>query len=599
MRSIKWRFILIYFLLVLSVLLIVSASIIGRLDFSLTEDKISNVKNQINSLLSSSGYFSGELSDENFRGIKASLNERRFSDTDDIFVLSSQDFTTVIASKTVNIANFDGEYAYNIEELNVSLIKDGYDAKTKNIFITDPKTGVKTSHLVVPIIGEDNQVKGLFYAIINLDGVKRTIARAQNIIFDSGLVALVVTIVLSYIIASGVTGPIRSVTNVAESMREGDFSARVNVKSNDEIGQLSAMFNKMADELEANLNRMDLERAKLNTIFNQMLEGVIAINKEGKFIHINDRAREIFDIPPDLPIEKLDISLKTMGLITLNFKNPFTLDGETDFTIKDKSYRILHAPFEDKDLNVGGVIAVYQDMTKERKLEDMRREFVANVSHELKTPITSIKSYAETLMKYDVDAETTKNFLKVIDSESDRMAHIVRDLLILTTLDYKTEEKKLTGVDLNAISHTAVERMRLTAKEKDMTIYEHYGDDIFALADEDDALTVVINLISNAIKYTPNGGVINVESKLENAAVYLSVSDNGPGIKPEDQKRIFDRFYRVEKSRSRALGGTGLGLAIAKEMMENMQGEISVHSDGKNGTTFTLKFKESDENGEI
>lgn len=598
MRSIKWRFVLIYFLLVLAVLLIVSTSIIGRLDSTLTNDRIMSVKNQINSLLSSSSYFSGELLDENIRGIKASLNERRFSDTDDIFVLSSEDFETIIASKTADLSTYDGQYTYNIEELNVALIKEGYAGIEKSIILENYETGTRSAHLVVPITGVDNKVKGLCYAIINLDVVTTTLQSAKRIIFDSGLIALLITIILSYFIASGITGPIRQVTDVSKRMSEGDFNQRVEVKSDDEIGQLSSMFNQMAVELKNNIQRTELERAKLNTIFNQMLEGVVAVDKFGNIIHINEKGRDLFGVNGDMPLSEIELPLKTLGLNSVNFQNPFTLAGESDFVLNDKNYRILYAPFEDKDLNVGGVIAVYQDMTKERKLEDMRREFVANVSHELKTPITSIKSYAETLMKYPVDDETAKNFLTVIDNESDRMAHIVRDLLILTTLDYKTEEKKLSLVSINELSHSAVERMRLMAKEKNMSIYEHYEDSLFVLADEEDLLQVIINLISNAVKYTPEGGVINVSTSTDGRYNYVSVSDNGVGIKPEAQKRIFDRFYRVEKSRSRALGGTGLGLAIAKEMVNSMNGDIKVESDGRNGSTFTLKFKAVEDNGE-
>lgn len=597
MRSIKWRFILIYFLLVLAVLLIVSTSILSRLEASLTNDRINGVKSQINSLLSSSSYFNSESLDENIRGIKASLNERRFSNTDDIFVLSSADFETIIASKSDNITSYDGQYAYNVEELNVPLIKEGYDGVSKSVVLNKNDASTIEAHLVVPISGQDNKVKGLFYAIINLDVITKTLSRAKRIIVDSGFIALMITIFLSYIIASGITGPIRQVTQVAKKMSEGDFDAHVEVKSNDEIGKLSSMFNSMAVELKNNIQRTELERAKLKTIFNQMIEGVIAIDKEENIIHINDKARDLFNIPKEQNVGDIKLDLKTLGLYTVNYQNPFTLQGELDFKRNEKNFRILFAPFEDKDLNVAGLIAVYQDMTKERKLEEMRREFVANVSHELKTPITSIKSYAETLMKYPVDEETSRNFLTVIDNESDRMAHIVRDLLILTTLDYKTEEKEKKPCNLSEILHSATERLRLMAKDKNMSILESYEDDLYSMADEDDLLQVMINLISNAVKYTEAGGNIWVKTSTDGRFNYVSVEDNGVGIKPEDQKRIFDRFYRVEKSRSRALGGTGLGLAIAKEMVEDMNGSISVYSDGKSGSKFTLKFEAVDSYG--
>lgn len=586
MQSIKWRFVLIYFLLVLAVLLIVASSITGRLESSLIEDKVDNVKSQMISMIATGGYFQSEDLAESYRGIRASLTERRFQNDEDIYVILDEDFPTILAAKSNYKYPVDNLSVSNVEELRISLINVAFDGEMKQD-IVEGEQG-KEAHLVVPIVGKNSKIKGVVYGVLNLTGIDRTLNRAKRIMLSSSLVALFITILLSYMIASGITNPIRRVTEVAKQMSQGDFKQRVQVKSRDEIGRLGDMFNFLTVELERNMNRMEMEQAKLNTIFNQMAEGVVAINSLGTVIHMNDRARDLFRIHRDVPEEDISLTFEEMGIHSVTFQNPYTLEGEEELTMGERTYKVIYAPFEDRALKVGGLIVVYQDMTKERKLEEMRREFVANVSHELKTPITSIKSYAETLMEHPVDGETAKNFLQVIDRESDRMAHIVRDLLTLTTLDYKTEEKELEFRDVSRIAKAAVDRVRVMFAEKNQALYEDYEDHIYSLTDGEDLLQVVINLLSNASKYTPEGGVIRISSKQIGKENHISIADNGIGIPTEDQAHIFERFYRVEKSRSRNMGGTGLGLAIAKEMMETLQGEIRLESSPGKGSTFTI-----------
>mgnify|MGYP001758874518 FL=1 len=190
------------------------------------------------------------------------------------------------------------------------------------------------------------------------------------------------------------------------------------------------------------------------------------------------------------------------------------------------------------------------------------------------------------------------NFLEVIDQESDRMAHIVSDLLTLTTLEYSSEEKELKLVNLTDIATSAAERMKMSIADKNQSLYTDFTEDLYSLANEEDLLQVVINLISNAVKYTPSGGIINVSTWTDGGRNYISVKDNGMGIAKKDQARIFERFYRVEKSRSRAMGGTGLGLAIAKEMVDSMKGKITLESELSKGSTFTISFDAEAKNGE-
>ncbi|MCI5674954.1 MAG: ATP-binding protein [Ezakiella sp.] len=588
MNSIKWRFVVVYFLLVLAVLLIVATSVTGRLETSLIEDKMDSMKSQIESMLTTRPGFKEDVIDYDSTLIDASLGAARFQNDEDVYIIGREELVTVIAARINTLEDVRGMSAYNIERLNPNMIRSGYLGESSENIIENENG--REAHLVMPIMGDNGVVKGLVYAILNLDNISNTLTKAKRIMLDSGLVALLITIVLSYMIASGITSPIIKATEIAKKMSEGDFDQRIKVKSHDEIGRFGEMFNMLAVELKNYIRRSEIERAKLDTIFNQMAEGVVAIDSNRKIIHINERARELFDIPLDIDTRSISTKLSEMGLSDLNFANPFSLEGEDDIKLKDKNYRFIYAPFEDKSLNVGGVIVVYQDMTKERKLEEMRREFVANVSHELKTPITSIKSYAETLMKYEVDNETKNNFLEVIDHESDRMSHIVSDLLTLSTLDYSEEKKKLTKVNISEVASSAAQRMRMPIKDKKHALYLSIEKDLYSMADEEDLLQVVINLISNAVKYTPENGIIHLNVYTDGRKNYISVEDNGVGIKAKDQPRIFERFYRVEKSRSRALGGTGLGLAIAKEMIEAMNGTISLESEYQKGSTFTIAF---------
>lgn len=592
MRSIKWRFVAIYFMLVLAVLIIVATSITNRLEANLIQDKIDNVKTQIASMVTTGGYFRSADLQENIRGIRASLTERRFQNDEEVFVLSDRDFLTILAAKTNRLRSLEGARITSVEDIRMGLVKSGYQGETRQEIVRTSRG--QEAHIVVPIIGKDAEVKGLVYAILDLTSIDATLNRTSRIILDSGIIALIVTAFLSYMIARGITGPIRQVTEVAKRMSQGDFKQRVAIKSRDEIGRLGEMFNFLTVELERNINRMDLERAKLDTIFNRMVEGVVAIDEKGQLLHINDRAREMFGFPKELPVESISIDAPSLGVSNLNYQDASTLYGEGELTREGRHYRVLHAPFEDRELNVGGVILVYQDMTKERKLEEMRREFVANVSHELKTPITSIKSYTETLMHYPVDDETRHHFLQVIEHESDRMAHIVRDLLTLTVLDYKTEDKPLHACDASSIAHTALERMRMMATDKHQHLQSDLDAPYFVRCDPDDLLQVVINLISNAVKYTPEGGHIRVGTLREGSDIHLYVQDDGIGIPEKDSAHIFERFYRVEKSRSREMGGTGLGLAIAKEMIERMHGKILLSSIPDHGSTFTIVLPETD-----
>ena len=381
-------------------------------------------------------------------------------------------------------------------------------------------------------------------------------------------------------------------------MAKGNFNQSVEVKSYDEIGELGLMFNFLTKELRETIEKMDLEKSKLNTIFNYMAEGVIAIDRNNKLIHANSIAKKILNIS-----EKdfnREINLKSINLYNIDYKKVETLKGEELTKISDTFYKIKYAPYKSDAFINSGLIIVLQDVNKEHMLDIMRKEFVANVSHELKTPITTIKSYTETLLDSDLDELSQKKFLKVIDRENSRMSRIVTDLLSLSNIDYNRDNLHFVKFDTYEFIDEAIESQSLLITQKKHKIELDIDMDIKDIyADKNGADQILTNIISNACKYTPDFGKISISAKNLDDFVEIKVSDNGIGIPKEDLPRITERFYRVEKGRSREMGGTGLGLSIANEMIKSLGGNLKVESTLGKGTSITLLFKAGDEDEEI
>lgn len=370
-------------------------------------------------------------------------------------------------------------------------------------------------------------------------------------------------------------------------MAEGVFGHRIEVRSRDEIGRLTMAFNEMASRLDENLSDIEAEKNKVEAILSQMTDGVVAFDMDGCVIHMNIAAKEYLGkevesfeaftslIAPDLSMESITY---------LDAKRVV----EREIPFEGRTLRALFTPYSDDEEKNGGIVVVLQDITKQSKLENARREFVANVSHELRTPITTIKSYAETLIDMAENEEDVQ-FVKVIDSEADRMARIVTDLLALSKLDNSSYKMDKNVFDLSEMTKGVVDKMKLDARHHGLEIfYKKDGDTSRFFGDRDKMERVVTNIVSNAVKYTPEGGRIKVVCGAKYAEAYITVEDNGIGIPKADLPRIFERFYRVDKARSRESGGTGLGLAIAKELCEMHGGKIKIDSEEKKGTKVTI-----------
>jgi two-component system sensor histidine kinase VicK len=388
--------------------------------------------------------------------------------------------------------------------------------------------------------------------------------------------------------------------NKARSIADGDFDQVLEVRSNDEISKLTETFNNMAGSLKKTLTEISSEKSKMETIFNYMTDGVIAFNLKGEVIHTNPAARSILGDECDL-INFKDYAVK-YGF-TYSVEDVLYLKSrkskEVSLEIVGRTVRIYFAVFTDEEGNPEGIIAVLQDITEQQRLENMRKEFVANVSHELRTPLTSIKSYTETLLDGAIeDREASEKFLGVINSETDRMTRLVKDLLQLSRLDNQQMQWHMEEMSLEALVKNAVERMQIEAGNKNQ-ILECYtmGEIPNIIADYGRIEQVVFNLLSNSIKYTTAGGKVTVYLGSIYNEVYMKVNDNGIGIPENDLPRIFERFYRVDKARSREMGGTGLGLAIAREIVEAHSGAISITSEPGKGTEVMVRLPIAGKNG--
>lgn len=587
-KSIKFRLIGLYFVLVLIVLSIVGTFILNRLEF----EQIDNIKDEMVKSCDSfigagSDIFSKDNLDE--EEVNKLMEVWSFPSYVSAFVVTDSDSPRIIAtSSSVDTKELNSVNALNYPLLDPSLLLGSFQGDKKDLLVEDVNRSSNTLHYAAPIVGQNSEVLGSLYMVANLSSVYSVLGYARSIFISAVAVALAITSVMAYFMASSVTKPIKELTVSAKKMSEGNFDQEIEVKGNDEIGKLSKMFNGLNRDLGNTFDRLELERSKLNTIFDYMAEGVLAIDRNRRLVHANPIARNILSLSKNHVGSVVDFSM--VNITDIDFKDVSTLSGEVNAQIKDVFYKIKYAPYKSEG-KVLGVIVVLQDINEEHRLDVMRREFVANVSHELKTPITTIGSYTETMLDVDMDLESIRNFLRVIDRENNRMARLVTDLLQLSNMDYKETKWNYEVVDTYDFLSTNINSLDMLIKEKHHKVTLDVPMDINSMyVDRHGADQVFRNIFSNALKYTRKGGEVKVTAKSEGASVEIIVEDNGIGIQREDLNKIFERFYRVEKSRSREMGGTGLGLSISKEILESMGGRISVESEIGVGTKMTLRF---------
>ena len=426
-----------------------------------------------------------------------------------------------------------------------------------------------------------------------VESVRNQLSQTKLIIIIAISVYTVISILIGFFVLKAVVSPMKRLIKSAEKIASGE---NVNVKETSqntgEVADLENAFGIMTNELNQKLSEVNRQKRQIETILLHMTDGIIAFDMDGKVIHINPAAKELLGLNDkdntfEKIFKKLDIDINIEKIIYLeNWTS-----SEQRKNVGDKFVNILFAPFQDENDRPAGVIAVIQDITEHVRLDNMRKEFVADVSHELKTPITSIMGYSDTLLEGEYDEDTRVKFLSVISSEARRMARLVTDLLTLSRYDNKKASKEMTSFDLGELVKKCIEKLKFEIEKKGHNVECFVTASVPpVLADKDGIERVVLNILSNAIKYTPDNGMIKVYVGFVYNDAYIKVIDNGIGIPEEDLDRIFERFYRVDKARSRELGGTGLGLSIAKEILDKNKGSIDIKSKIRKGTEVVIRI---------
>ncbi len=433
----------------------------------------------------------------------------------------------------------------------------------------------------------------IVYIFDSKEQIKSVMSEVLKIILQAIVVGVGISIILGFFLSRTITKPIALLTKRARAVASGDFSKGGEfIASRDEIGELSRTFSHMSTRLKNTMHGLKSEKAKMQTILKNMGEGVIAFDDSGHIIHINPAAKSMLSICNEEIVE-FDELMRGIGL-NVNLGDILYWEGKQTLRKKlhfNRQYlRIYFARIEIDYHKKYGVVVGISDITESEQLDLSRREFVANVSHELRTPLTTIKAYTETVIgSHYEDPDLCNNFLGVVVDEVDRMTRIVQDLLLLSQLDHGNMACKMGVVKFSNLLKRVSYKMEITAREKKQVVKLVPQTELPDIdGDSDKIEQVLTNIISNAIKYTPEGGHIMIYAGAFRESVYVKVVDDGIGISKEDQKRIFERFYRVDKARTRAAGGTGLGLAIASQIVQLHGGNIKINSDIGAGTEVVL-----------
>ena len=400
---------------------------------------------------------------------------------------------------------------------------------------------------------------------------------------------LAVLLVATWYIVSSILKPVDALTEFARRMAVGDYDLPVYVGTTDELGQLARTFNVMRDDVQ---NRT-AETKRLATVLAAMTDGVIAIDEEQRVQYANPAAGHLLDFSPSeaegRPILESVRSHRIHEMVVRLVASHATDEVEIEWGQDHPRTLLVSATFF-SDQPSAGIIMMINNLSEERRLETMRRDFVANVSHELKTPLSAIKAYAETLSNGAINDEKNRNrFVNNIEEQADRLHQLISDLLSLARIEQGNSLMEIGQVDPIRVIRTCVEEQLRAAAKKNITLtFEPADTQVLVESEEDGLRQIMVNLIDNAIKYTPEGGNVTVRTETEDDKIKISVQDTGIGIPEEMQNRVFERFFRVDKARSRELGGTGLGLAIVKHLAQSYGGTAGVVSEQGKGSCFSV-----------
>ena len=609
-KSIHVKLVLIYILLILLALQIIGIYFARELERNLKSNFQDSIFQRVDLMQYSLREEILKERDESMPKLEESLKSivmefstglRDVSNGDILEIRVIDDRQRILATSELENQNLIGQRS------NTDLVRRAISAETLfDIIKLDNKTRNRVWVLANPIragAGPDDEIIGVLYIEANIESVFEQMNDINQIFLGGTAMSLVITIFLGILVARTITQPIADMRKQAQAMAKGNYSRKVRVYGTDEIGQLAITFNHLTNRLQEAQSTTEAERRKLDSVLSNMTDGVIATDRKGRIILINDPALELLHISRDITLGRPIASV--LGIDQeYSFEDLIHMNDAVNlnFSTADAPY-ILRANFSVIQKETGfinGLITVLHDITEQEKIEMDRREFVSNVSHELRTPLTTMRSYLEALADGAwKDENIAPTFLNVTQTETERMIRLVNDLLQLSRMDSSDYELNKDIVLFNSFFNRIIDRFEMSKSDK-VHFERLFPETSFYVEIDTDKITQVIdNIISNAIKYSPDGGNIRFGFTGQDDMLKVMISDDGMGIPKENVGRIFDRFYRVDRARARSMGGTGLGLAIAWEMIEAHGGKIWAESEEGQGTTifFTLPY-DADEFGE-
>lgn len=470
-------------------------------------------------------------------------------------------------------------------------IKEALQGKTGKSIRYSSTLEIDMLYLAIPII-KNNQTLGIARLSLPLTEVNENISNLHKIIILATAIALVIASIISLIISLTITKHLQEMTKVSQKISKGDFSKKLKINSQDEIGQLADSLNLMSEELENKIRIISEDKDKMEVVLSSVIEGIAAIDKEGRIILFNHALENMIDCSSDRVLGKFHWEIirnnQLNELLKETLQKGQALTREiTLFSPQEKIFHASANPLSEKN-KVWGAVVVLNDITEIKKLEKMRSEFVANVSHELRTPLTSIQGFVETLKEGAInEPEKAQYFLKIIEKQSNRLNNLIGELLQLSKIESQEIAMNLQSINLRDLIDKIISEFKKKIEQKDHKIKINISPQLSLIKADPEQIEVVFrNLLDNAVKYTPDGGEIYISALEKSKNIYIEIADNGIGISAEHLPRIFERFYRANKDRSRKLGGTGLGLAIVKHIVQAHQGTIGVESKPGKGSKF-------------
>lgn len=595
-QSVQFRLVMIYLLLILVAMQVIGAYFVRELEGQLEknfQDSIKsstklldyNVREEILKNSDNSAQLQTDIREllVDFARNNGSLDEVRIvDDKGKILGTSDMDNQGVVGQKSTTPLI---KRALSLSSAEDKIYMDESDGN-KRVWVN-----------VLPIKNKDSVI-GVIYLVADIESVYTQVNSITSIFITGTLIAMVITAVLGILLSRTITKPLIDMKRQAYAMARGNYSRKVKVYGLDEIGQLAESFNSLTRKVQEAQAMTEGERRKLSSVLSYMTDGVIATDRRGKVILINSPAEKMLRVPHESAngeaiIDVLDIGDSYQFEDLMGQEATITLDRST----VDERYilRVNFSVIQRETGFVNGVIAVLHDITEQEKVDQERRDFVSNVSHELRTPLTSMHSYLEALSDGAwQDPELAPKFLEVTQNETERMIRLVNDLLKLSRMDGEREQLDKSFVNFTDFFNHIIDRFEMM--KKDSIKFKRFisKEPVIIEIDEDKIMQVLDNIISNANKYSPDGGQISFFLKKFASHIEVAISDEGLGIPKEDLDKVFDRFFRVDKARSREMGGTGLGLAIAREVIRAHGGDIWAESNRGKGTTvkFTLPYSE-------